>query len=209
MAQFGSIVNPQTISNTDNTETFGMIMGKSGEVLVAEARGKYYTPSYRGSVFAFSVAAATLPVNATTLASKFSVVNPVGSNKNLELIRLDWAYVVATTAVNGLGLYYSTPVQTAGSTLTTPATPICLNFALSTISVATAYSALTTVGTPVLAALCGYTGAVTSSASAPNSYNFDGTVIVPPGWSIHVANTTAASTASGFTGMLTWAEHPL
>lgn len=203
------IVNPVTLSLPDSTTVAGENIGKAGEMLASELHGKYYTAGYRGTTFGFSVAAATLPVNAASLASKMTLYNPPGSGKNLELIHLDWSYVLATTAVNGVGVYYSTVAQTAAGTFTTATTSQALNLAAPVGSVAIPYSAYTASGTPVLIALCGYTGAVTSTAANVNQYMFDGKVIVPPGYSIHVAMTTAASTGSGFTGMISWAEWPI
>lgn len=203
----GIIINPELISVTDSTVNPNDIFGKSGEKIISELHGKYYTSSYRGPVFSYSENAITLPVNAASLVSKFTLYNPTGSGKNLELITLDWAYAVATTVVNGIGLYYSTVTQTAAGTFTTPGTAVALNTGTSVTPVCVPYSAYTANGTPTQLALCGYTGAVTSTAANVNSYNFDGRILVGPGTSVHVAMTVAASTASGFSGSISWAEH--
>src|SRR5258707_247543 len=68
---------------------------------------RYAELAARGQVYAASAAAITLPVNAATLASKFGLYNPAGSGVMLELIECEAHYVVATTVVNALGLYYS------------------------------------------------------------------------------------------------------
>lgn len=203
------VTNPSNTSTPDST-VITQPAGKAGESYFAELRGKYYTQNYRGGLFALTRAAITLPVNATTLASTFSVYNPPGSGKNLEIVRFDMAYVLATTVVDGVGLYYSTAASgAAGSTFTTQVTPISLLLGGNSSTVAQGYSALTAVGTPVLATIMAYTGAVTSTAANSISYAFDGSVVVTPGTLIHIAMTTAASTASGFTGALTWAEIPV
>jgi hypothetical protein len=200
----GVVINPESVANPFGSNLLGDVYGRSGEQIVTEYHGKYYPSAYAGNTFSFSVNATTLPVNAATLASKFAVVNPVGSGKNLELIRLDWAYAVATTVVNGIGVYSS---PTGAATLTTPGTAVALNFSAPTGAVAVPYSAITAVGTPTQVALVGYTGAITSTAADVNTYNFDGAIIVPPGYTVHIATTVAATTASGFSGTLTWAEH--
>ena len=197
-------------SSIPDTTLVSAIAGKAGEAVVTELHGKYFTENYRGNVFGFSVAAVTLPVNAATLASKFGVYNPPGSGKVLELVRCDMAYVVATTVVNGVGLYYSTVASgAAGSTFTTAGTAISLNLGGNSAPAAVGYSAVTHVGTPVLAAVMAYSGAVTSTTVGVISYSFDGSILVQPGTLLAVAMTTAASTGSGFTGMLTWAEIPV
>lgn len=203
-----TVGNPTNTSNADGASVTALA-GKAGEQIAAELCGKYYTRNYRNGVFAFSQAAVTLPVNATTLVSKLGVYNPLGSGKNLELICFDMAYVVATTVVNGVGLYYSNGTNASGATFTTAGTIISGVLGGGGTSVATGYSAVTHVGTPTLGALLAYTGAVTSTAVNSVHYDFDGRVIVPPGTLLAVAMTTAASTASGFTGMLHWAEVPV
>lgn len=205
----GVVVNPETISTADNTNVPNDLFGKAGERITADLHGKYFTSAYRGETFGFAVNAITLPVNAATLASKFAVVNPITSGKVLELIRLDWAYAVATTVVNGIGVYTSTAAQTALATLTTPTTAQSLTLGPGLAALAVPYTALTASGTPAQVALVGYTGAVTSTAANVNKYDFDGAILIWPGCTVHVAMTVAASTGSGFSGFLTWAEHPV
>ena len=207
---FGQVGAPSTTSAAD-ASNLPALQGKQGDMIVSELHGKYYTQTYRGNVFGFLRAAVTLPVNAATLASVYSIYNPPGSGKNLEMLCFDMAYVLATTVVDGVGLYYSTAASgAAGSTFTTNVTPISkLLGGPSSSPVALCYSALTAVGTPVLADILAYTGAVTSTAANPIHYDFDGRTVVSPGTLIHLAMTTAASTASGFTGGLTWAEVPI
>ncbi len=210
----GTIVNPETISNPDNTTAPNNIFGKSGEDLVAELHGKYYTSNYRGSLFSMQVGGAgtgvTLPVQAAAPTSVFSLINPVGSTKMVELVAFDWAYVLATTVVDSIGLYWSTAVQTAAATLTTPGTVIPGTLGGTvTAGVALPYISMAPSGTPAPVLVMGYTGAVTSTAANVNTFWFDGRVLVAPGISVHVMMSKAASTAAAFTGSLTWAEHPL
>lgn len=202
----GSVYNPEQTQITDSTNVAGDLYGRSGEKIVAELHGKRYTASYRGYVYGFAVNAITLPVNAATLASKFTIANPASSNKNLELVSLSWAYALATTVVTGIGVYTNT---LTGATLTTPGTAINLNTGNPVQAQGLPYSALTVVGTPTQVALVGYTGAVTSTAANVNEYDFDGTIVVTPGNLVTIAMTVAASTGSGFSGYLTWQENPL
>lgn len=170
--------------------------------------GKYAELARRGKVFSASVAAVTLPVNAATLASKFGLYNPPGSGTMLELIEAEAHYVVATTVVNALGLYYSTGTNATGATFTTQGSTECSRVGEAITGVAKFYSAVTHVGTPALLDLIGGWGAVTDTGSTPTRKQWDGKIQVPPGTLLAVAMTTAASTASGFTGVLRWAEVP-
>lgn len=200
--------NPAT-TNLSDQATATAASGRAGETLTSEIRGKYYTPNYRGAVFNYSQAAFTMPVNAATLSSKFGLYNPLGSGKNIELIAFDMAYVLATTVVNGVGLYYSTGTNATGATFTTLVTPSSGLLNGGGVSVASGVTTVVHVGTPVLACVMAYTGAVTSAAANPIHYDFDGRILMAPGSLIAVAMTTAASTASGCTASLTWAEWPV
>lgn len=203
------VTNPFVSTQPAGSTLSNDFTGHTGEKLVADVHGRYYNSCYRNGVYTFTQAAVTVPVNATTLASKFAIYNPVGSGRNMELISCDALSVVATTVVSGLGLYYSTGTNATGSTFTTPGTIINGFLGATMGSVMLAYSALTHVGTPVLATLMQAWGAVTTTAENIMTYNFDGKIIVPPGTVISLAMTTAASTASGITLALAWAEHPI
>ena len=210
MAVMQGVVNaPSSTSSADGTNPL-LLQGKAGEGVVAELHGKWYTAAYRSRVFSGSVAAVTLPTNASNLVSVFSLFNPANSPVNLELLSFNWAYVVATTVVNGIGLYY----QRIGGAVTIPtsqtAGTVTSGLIGNTASPQALFlSAATHVGTPVLGTIMGYTGAVTSTAANINKYEFDGKIIVPPNTIVSIAMTTAASTASGFTGSIDWCEWPL
>ena len=171
---------------------------------------RYTELSARGLVFSASRAAVTLPVNAATLVSLFGLYNPAGSGKMLELIDAEAHYVVATTVVNALGLYYSNGTDASGATFTTQAQAQIENARVGegVPSVCRFYSAVTHVGTPKLLDLVGGWGAVTDGGATPIRKQWDGKIMVPPGVLLALAMTTAAATASGLTSVLRWAEVP-
>lgn len=177
-------------------------------LLVSPFRGQYAELARLGKVFFASAAAVTLPVNAATLASKFGVYNPPSSGVNLELINATAHAVLATTVVDALGLYYSNGTNATGATFTTQGT-VQNRLVGGPSGAGQFYSAVTHVGTPVLLDLIGGWGAVTDGGSTEVSRDFNGSVIVPPGTLLALAMTTAASTASGITLGLSWAEIPI
>ena len=179
-----------------------------GALLFNGMGGQYAELARQGKVYYCSAAAVTLPVNAGSLASKFTIYNPPGSTVNLELIEINAATVLATTVVDGVGVYFSTVAQTAAGTFTTLGT---VQNALLTgpSGQAQFYSAYTASGTPLLGRILGGWGAVTDPGPNTVTKDFWGSLIVPPGVSIHVAMTTAASTASGITLDALWAEIPI
>lgn len=188
-----------------------------GPMKMTEDAAQLQMPGYadyamRGQMFSFSVAAVTLPVNAGTLASKMGLYNPPNSGVFVEIIDVEAHYVVATTVVNAVGLYYSNGSNATGATFTTPGTALNARVGEGPASVATPYSAVTHVGTPALIDIIGGWGAVTDSGSTPIRKQYGLStgkrILLPPATLLAVAMTTAASTASGFTGTITWVEIP-
>lgn len=207
----------------DNAIVQGAAVSRSGATVYAplkmtEDAAQLQMPGYadyamRGQVYSFSVAAVTLPVNAATLASKWGLYNPPNSGVFVEILEVEAHSVVATTVVDAMGLYYSNGTNATGATFTTPATTSQnARVGEGPASVATPYSAVTHVGTPALIDIVGGWGAVTDGGSTPirKSYGLSTPrrILLPPATLLAVAMTTAASTASGITGTLTWAEIP-
>ena len=179
-----------------------------GALLTNQFSGPYAELCRQGKIYYCSAAAFTMPVNAASLVSKFTIYNPPGSNVNLELIEINAATVVATTVVDGVGVYYSSAAQTAAGTFTTLGT--VSNALLNGPSgQAQFYSAYTASGTPTLGRILGGWGAVTDPGPNTVTKDFWGSLAVSPGTAIHVAMTTAASTASGITLDAVWAEVPV
>lgn len=201
------------ISGAIATRTTGISeqdMKATGEnILLGEnLSGRYNERTYRGNVYSATNAAFTMPVNAATLATKFALYNPPGSGKLLEIIDVEAHAVVATTVVNAMGVYFSTVALSALATFTTAGTITNGRLGDGT-GVATFWSVAVHSGTPVLARLVGGWGAVTDGGATPIRKEFNGSLIVPQGILISLAMTTAASTGSGITAAITWAEIPV
>lgn len=169
---------------------------------------KYQELALRGKVFSATVAAVTVPVNANNLVSVASLYNPVGSGVFLDIIEVEAHAVLATTVVNALGVYFQDPTKGPASTFTTLGSIQNARLGEGVPANGRFYSALTHVGTPVLAAIVGGWGAVTDGGATPIRRQFNGKLLVPPGAVISLAMTTAASTASGITAEIRWAEVP-
>lgn len=170
---------------------------------------RYSELALRGKVFSVTVAAVTIPVNAATLVSVCSLYNPPGSGVFLDIISVDAHAVVATTVVDELGVYFSTPDKAILGTFTTRSTAIQnARLGEGAPPIGQFYTAYTHSGTPVLAGLVGGWGAVTDSGSGECSREFKGRLLLPPGCVASLAMTTAASTASGITAEIRYAEVP-
>jgi len=192
--------------------------GPAGELLAAEIHGKFYHPNRAGNVFYLATAAAgtVVPVQATNLVSTFTLWNPLGSNKNIELIRYSYGVLNATTVVSDISMYVQPGV---GQTVAAPGSLTLLSIrsaaggsATPTVaSVCSGYSAATLVNVVGTNIFRGPTmtcfGAVTTTAAAPINYDFDGSFILPPGTLVTFAGTAAQSQAGS--QCLTWAEWPV
>jgi hypothetical protein len=84
----GIIAAPSNTSQTDGTTTQAFLQGKQGELLDAKLHGDFYTQAYRGNLFFGTTATAgtTIPIQASGLASTFTLYNPASSGKILELL---------------------------------------------------------------------------------------------------------------------------
>lgn len=199
-------LNPAAVSAALNTYPI-QGSGKQQDAYVSELHGKYYSAAYAGNVFTTSVPAAgtlTIPTTLATLASKFCILNPAGSGKNLELIRFDYFINSATEVVNVIGL---TKSQQAVALLGTLTAGVINNVTFGGLaSVANFYVAATHTDTPVwFKSLIGVNA--TAVGLFANSYIFDGSVIIPPGYCIDVV-ASAGAQANSLCDMM-WAEWPI
>lgn len=198
-----------------NNQDVTVQLGRSAEQLVAQVHGQYYTENYGNRLFTVNTGAAgtTIPVQATNLVSTFTLLNPVGSNVNLELVRYELGITNATTVVASVDLYYQTSVGGTNAALSST-TALTIRPCLlggSGVSQANAYSAATftnTVGTNffLISNLTTF-GATTTTSSAQIYKQFDGSIIVGPGVAVTVAATAAQTHA--MTQTFTWAEWPV
>lgn len=200
---------PNTVSVADGTQAF-QLGGKQGEGIVSQLHGMWFTQAYRGNVFHATATGLTVPAIANNLVSVFSLFNPANSNRNLELIAADMGIILATTAVDFLGLYFQ---RIAGAvtipTSQTVGTPVSGRLGDTASPQGLFLTAATHVGTPTLAKILSTFGAVTTTGDQPITYAFNGSVILPPNTIASFAMSTAAGTASGLALGLSWVESPL
>jgi hypothetical protein len=206
----GTISSLPTTRIADGTVS-NFLQGRQGEIAVSELHGKQYTNNINGLVWHGNVNAVTLPVNAANLVSVFSLINPVGSVRNLELIHLDVAAVLATTVVDGVS-WVQQSIR-GGSVLPTTFTAGVAQPGLvggPGSQSGLFCTAATHIGTPVvLTSANAYFGAVTSTVANAIHYDYDGTIILAPGSIISLVVSTTAWTASGFAAHVSWSEGPL
>ncbi len=203
----GIVLNPATLSQTDGSSV-QPVLGRQQELLTSIVHSKNHLPAYRGNRYGANVTAVTIPVQATTLVSVFSLYNPVGSGIFMELDEVRVGQVLATTVVDAVGLYFSASNLAAAGTFTTKGTIQSAQIGSGLVGKGQFFSAYTHSGTPVRVAMVGSFGATTDAGATLPSRSFDGGLLIPEGCVVSVAMTTAAGTASGLDVEAWWNEWP-
>lgn len=181
---------------------------------------QYYLDTFNGSVFIGSTAAAGVAAPASNAtAITYAIWNPLGSGKNIVPLFTNVGWVSTTAAPSNLGLSFQTGMgsQVATGAAVTAATLVAAQsaflgagyasiarFAPATLTLAAAATYLMTFGMSQLTT----TGATTGASGWTFSYQYQGSVIVPPGVGIFVtsANTAVTSVQDIVT---VWAEVPV
>jgi hypothetical protein len=205
--------NPGSSKQPDGQPT-ALMAGIHGELLVSEAgHGRFFQPAKRGNLFVGNtvIAGVALPVNAATLASKFTLWNPAGSGVDVELIEFAIGIDSATEVVDGLAVGIQPQVSTTGGppTSLTELTTVWQGYGGTTPSKkAKLYSAATMTNAAVLTALMGL--GVNFDATAVGlhggAYAFDGKIVLPPDTIATFVSTVAAITAAFCS--VSWSEWP-
>lgn len=186
---------------------------------VVELHGKYYKQTSAGNTFFISTIAAGLavPISSTTTPT-VALWNPSNSGKNAVLIRYTAAYVSGTSVATPIGLAY---IPNAGSAIGTAApfvtfTQSVLGATLfngtlgggnATKMYASAAGTITITGSGTwLMTMLGESALIATTAMNPYEakYEFDGSLILPPGAAVFVAAT--AATAALLAQTLWWEE---
>lgn len=181
------------------------LAGGDGEVIAAELHGKWYTAALNGRLFIGSTAAAgtTIPASNATAAT-FMLYNPIGSAKNLELVRYNLGVNNATLVVAAIQLGIISGLTVAPTSVTALTSRSAL-----VGGTGTAVGIIASVATLAAAATSFYHMLSVSATSGlgPNfTHDFDGSIVLTPGSLVHVTGTAAQSQAHAQTFL--WAEWP-
>lgn len=210
------LVGAQNVADGVVTKARG---GKEGHQLVAGMHGKYYEAAMRGAVFhaATIKAGSIFPVAAATLASVFTLRNPAGSGKNLELISFTWGSSAATVVVNTTGLMIQRNLTggegvptglTAGSifALGIGGTTVANFYTVATLTNAQVAGVQVPAGVHIPFYCMMSNGATTDPTKGDVTHYFDGKIILGP--DSLCAPCTAIANAVITTASIVWAEWP-
>ncbi len=212
---------PAIPSIADNN-VYDVLGGKSAEIITANLHGNHYTSAVRGNVFYVSTVPAGLAIPiSTTTAPTVALWNPAGSGKNAALLRFNAHYVSGTSVASAFGLSFA---ANAGNTVATGAVFTAFNrSALGTnlfngllgggvvttmFASANGTNTLTAAGAYFMT-MAGESALIATTANNPYAlvYDFDGTVVVPPGTAVWVTGSAASGALLAQT--LIWEELPV
>ena len=183
-------------------------MGKTGELSVGQAHGKYYEAAVRGTLHYSYCAAIAMSASATSALGNI-VWNPPGSGVNAVLGKWDFANVVTDANALELLLGYSIQATVPGSVTAAVTGPALLGAVGSPTSRCKAYSVATiTTAATAIASLAYIYAAIDTVGQGQIQGDFDGAIVVPPGYLVHMMCAVAAGTAGTYS-TLWWEEVPI
>lgn len=181
-----------------------VIQGRQGDLGVSEVHGKYYNANMSGRMYIASalIAGVTIPVNTST-SPTFTLFNPVNSGVNLEVmhVSIGWPAAATTVVATILGsISKQTPTSTTSLALVSlnpanqQAVPNAAVYTAATITAITAHIPLFQITS-------------TADAEVNMFYDFDGRLVLPPGWLITLTSTPVQTGVA--LPSITWAEWPV
>ena len=212
----GAVQNPATSQNPDGAYV-SAATERNGSLQVSEVHGRYGVATARGNVFFASsaLAGSVIKLSAATMTSiTFSLLNPVGSGKNLELLSYSFQqYGSGTEIVTQTGLAFQTNIAAAGAPTST--TPGVINSAYiggGGTSVAAFSTVATMTNSAIGSSFVHYwltsTPLATTATMVPNFFDLAGQLVMAPGTMMTpVAALTGTEIEAAIT--VTWAEWPV
>lgn len=186
-------------------------MGRLGDTIVSEFRGKYGEACQRGQIYHYGtgpvnqITGVTIPIYTAT-AQTFGLRNPPGSNVILELIRLEIGYLSGADVPGNL--VFTVPPVNAGvtatgsggvtaATLTAGQSGQLAGTAPAPVSKCKIMTAITSVAPTVVLRTLGFSTETALAASTNAAFwqvvQFDGTDMVYPGADLFLAASVAAA----------------
>lgn len=203
--QIQNLVGGQTAAAT-GSQIASLRTGPSGEIIVQNVHADLYEATVRGQIFSGSNSAAvTTSAGFATTHTGLCLSNPIGSGKNIVLLKVKYGAIVAQAAAISLGIQTGYSAST-NVVHTTPMVPLS-NLVGSPAGVGLIDSASTLPIAPTRIILIDtlLTGAITTTPIGGNQYDFNGSIVIPPGGFV-ATYTSAASTAASLVFGFTWEE---
>jgi hypothetical protein len=204
-AKIESIIGP-FLPQADNSVMNRLRAGKTGELVVGDAHGRFFEAASRGKLYyACNQAAITFGTALTATAVTFTLYNPLGSLVNLVLLQTGVTVLTGTTAGS---IVYAANVNPAAAIPATNTELTVRNAKLDgAAGYAKAYSITTLPAAPVaIRTIGGLLGATAGGVMNSIVDNVDGSIILAPNTCLTVQGITIVGT--GLISML-WEEVPI
>lgn len=190
---------------TDGQSTLDSRIDQQGAGIVSELHGRSYEQAVRGNYFGLNGALTTTSAAGTGTFTGTLIGNPVGSGVNLAIGKVLVSQAAALTGGTTIGVMYGASTLPITASLTTifnrnPLGPAskCVATAGATVTAMTAFIVFGGGGN----------GAITVPLLIPAvGYDFEGALIIPPGFQIASYTSVATTTALVFT--FSWEEVPI
>ncbi len=185
--------------------------GKTGEGIVSQAHGELYEAASRKNLFFNYCAGQAMTASHATCVGNI-VWNPLGSGILLALSK--WSIMNYATSATTTGFTLSYSVQlVVPSTVTTVSTATGCTYLGpigTTTAKAKAYNAVTLVTTPTPIVLLAHnTADIAATGVDQLDGDFEGGIVVPPGYVVAIQAYGAASASTSVTSTLWWEEVPI
>ena len=196
-------------------------LSKSGALVTARAHSEFYETTSRGNIFSLALHVGTTAISAGNLinaaaaaSTQFALWNPIGSGKNLNLLKFSVIVVSGTSPVTGI---FHSGAVTAPSIATSVVTPIQNNLigaAANCVAKAATHATGVTLtgGSALLTIRSASMGFSAGTFAALGGYGttekIDGDIVVAPG-TMWVPTWQAAGTNMLVGYSITWEEVPI
>jgi len=173
-----------------NPANLALRIGSTSELIVDELHGRYYESTVRKQMFTAGVqtliATATTASPTTTITGAQVLYNPIGNTNNVVITKVSVGFALANLAgVVGIATGFNNATAISGTLTATTATPKNKFLGSSAPTAASYASASITLPTAVtLDTILFTTGSAATTAIAtipPMVYDFEGSIILPPG----------------------------
>jgi hypothetical protein len=194
------LVGTQNISDGVVTKSRG---GKQGDQIVSGLHGTKYEQTYRGNMYGITGGLTTTTAGGVATFTGLIVGNPVGSGVNVAVHKCQTVQGAALTAETEIGIMYGVNTTTASLATIFNRNPLgpaskCVANAGQTITAMTAFIVFGGSGS----------GAITVPLLIPAlGYDFEGGLIIPPGYAFASYTSRVSTTALMF--CFNWEEVPI
>lgn len=190
---------------TDGQSTIDLRIGQQGESIVSELHGRSYEQAVRGNYYGINGALTTTTAAGAATFTGLLVGNPIGSGVNMAVGKCFVSQGAALTAATMIGVMYGPSTLPITASLTTIVNRNPLGPASK--CVATAGQTITAMTSFIVFAGSG-SGAITVPLVVPGvGYDFEGGLIIPPGYALASYTSLVSTTALVFT--FSWEEVPI